>query len=251
MNKEFEKFINDFTPKLQYCKTAPQVIDLVDRYTFNHPCLYYASGHLCCFMDAPEISLKLLRKAISFGTILPNDYWDTQSSDCIGSSVVDLFTYFKIQQNETATKLIILGYSYLSNCIEIIGNNAFESFENRGRLFDMSGKSTYIISDALHTLSQIKIVYSIPDYLDASHGYMTHGFYNAANNVYKRASYLHEYLEDITVAGKSANIYSLEEIAEIGRQRHKELYLSFKKDVVNSKYNISKHELDNLFDSIQ
>lgn len=199
-------------------------------------------------MDNPEITIKLLKKAISFGKNLPNKYWDSHSSNCIGSSIVDLFTYFKLPFSEVSKRLMILGYCYLSNCIKVLGMNAYESFQSRGSIFDMTGKTN--MEEALIPMSQISIVYSIPDYLDAYYSYKNHGFIQRAYNVYKRAEHLHYYLENINVAGKPANFYTLEEIAAIGRQRHKEIYLSFKEDVLNGKYNISKKQLDNLLNSI-
>jgi len=37
MDEQLKSFVQDITPKLQLCKTAQQVLELVNKYSFYHP----------------------------------------------------------------------------------------------------------------------------------------------------------------------------------------------------------------------
>lgn len=182
-------------------------------------------------------------------TAKAKDYSSSELEN-IGRCLAMLMTQFRLSDNahDIIFKATILAYIYLSHSIE---NNKIKSsspqyaYMLRGLLF-MDHKNQSVIQDIITELSIGQLVepYIISDcYMAASDKK------SVFTELLSKAEYLHEDLEDITIAGKDANEYTLEEIAKIGEGRHLLLFKILEKKYKNGDYDITAQELESILDT--
>ena len=245
-----QKLVN-FTNRLYTCRDSYDIEILVDEFkSINNPYFYQAAAQTCLSLNDYSNALPLFKKAISYGLNFSYKYWDDQvTTDAIGSSISKILTLFIVgNTGKAAENLYALGYCYLSKCIQQLGVSAFESYEARANLVNYTHP---VIKNSIMPLFAISEVYAISDYFYSGAGLSRHGYSSEAYKNNNKANEIHDWLEDITVAGKDADKYSLEEIVEIGKKRHDKLFSTLQKDFKNNKYSISGSELNKIFNSVE
>jgi len=242
--------IISFSQKLYTCRDSYDIEELVDEFkSLDNPYVYQAAAQTCLSLNEYDDALPLFKKAITYGLNFPNKYWGTQMSDALGSSMSKILTLFKIgHSGKSIENLYVLGYCYLSNCIEQLGENAFESYQERANLVNYTPQS---IKNEIMPMGALFQVYAISDYYFSGQGFRNNGHSSESYKIINTATELHDYLEDISVAGKDADEYSLEEIVEIGKKRHEQLFNSLEKDLKKNKYSINGSELNKIFNLLE
>ena len=101
-----------------------------------------------------------------------------------------------------------------------MGLKAVDSYFNRGLLNSNNDKALIEITHKYLNIGLHNQVMAISDFYKASIGYRKNGYKEDANNALQNAIIKHEWLEDISVSGKDADEYTIENIAKIGSQRN-------------------------------
>jgi hypothetical protein len=238
-----------YTRQLYSCNSYTFFLDIVkENENMDNPYVYQAAGQWCIQHNYYEEALPYFKKAILYGCEFPNKIWNTQMADAVGSSIAMVLTLYRTDYDErTLTNLFIMGYCYLTNCINLLGVQAYESLSNRASLLIDT-------SNAMHSadmpMFNIPHVYAISDIYKSSIGLVGVGFESEARDKLSYVADLHEWLEDITVAGRSADEYTIQELVEIGEDRHRYLFEKFEKKLLNNEYLINEMELDQILNSL-
>lgn len=249
MDELTKRQIASYTMQLYSCNSYAVLVNIVEENeSLNNPYLYQAAAQWCLLKNLYKEALPYFKKAILYGCEFPNKIWNTQMADSVGSSISWILTSYQTDFTEKPiTNLFIMGYCYLTNCINLLGDSAFESLSNRASL--MMDISRAIIPESI-PMFHLPQVYAISDIYKSSLGLNQHGYTNEAQEKLTYAISIHEWLEDISVAGKDADEYTIQEIVEIGTARHQYLFDLFKKKLLNNEYRINKKELNQIFDSL-
>jgi hypothetical protein len=121
-------------------------------------------------------------------------------------------------------------------------DTAHDSYELRARLLKQYVDfATTLVSKYLSSFFIPNILF-ISDHYLASQAYYRRGIETSAQYSYKSAHLLHYQLEDISVAGRDADQYELEEIAAIGKQRNSDLFKTMLPLGISGKYNVGDKE---------
>lgn len=222
-----------------------ELIKLYSKYgNFNHPQVSYDFGRMLSIKGNKALAKEALVKGASYGLNYPCILYDTPFIDSIGQCMFDLVTEFSIKQVQVAVKVTCLSYIYLSRCIELYQKQAHDSFRSRAILFRRHSYNMLPHS--------IVTKYFGPSVL--LEPFIISDFYFSAiakNSPFKQeclntAKEVHACLEDISVNGKAADEYSLEEIARLGEIRHFKLFNALEKEYKNGEFNITIDELHQL-----
>jgi hypothetical protein len=84
----------------------------------------------------------------------------------------------------------------------------------------------------------------LSDYYYGAVGSQNMGYEEDAELQYRKACELHSWLEDITVANKDADEYSIEEIAAVGKERNDHIYSKLSEQFKAGGLNVSLDEVD-------
>jgi hypothetical protein len=227
------------------CLTPDDIKMVMQNYgSYDHPYIYDIIGITSGVLKFNELSLNAFLRAISYGLKFPNPYWNTIYSDSIGSSIARIIFFLKIEcPNALLQNLYSLCYGYLSSCIELLDVSAFESLDFRGRLLNSNSQFVANMIQGYLGLGIFPKVMVISDYYYSSIGYTLADRQDLAQNALNRARQCHRYLEDISVVGKCANEWTLEDIAKIGAERNKILYSRMQSDLKANKFEIKEEEL--------
>ncbi len=238
-----------FSSSLNQCKSYSSLIELLAQYRkYNHPFFFQAAGQWCLVYNKDEQALPLFTEAVIMGLNFPNVFWNTISADSIGSSVAQLFVQYESKCfKKEKIVLFKLGYCYLTSCIELPNYNAYESLLRRAEMF--VGSHDCIVNEIL-PMGILSQVFALSDFLRAANGHIKAGLVEQAQHSILQARKLHSWLDDITVNGKDADEYSIEEIAEIGIQRHKFLFNSWREDLLNNRIMLNKQQVIDICSSL-
>ena len=169
--------------------------------------------------------LKYFAYSARYGIKFPIKFWYASYIDGISQSLTQIFldAINISEEDEIALKLFYLDYIYLSAVIDLMPNTAHDSYDLRARLLRKYGNFRRIMVSTYLSLFSIPEVLILADYYFASQAFYLRNFKTYAQYAYEAAQNYHFNLEDISVAGKSANEYKISEIAEIGKKRHEDL----------------------------
>ena len=248
MNNDILQILTNFHNELSSCRGINDYIQLAKKYDqYENPYPFYYLASMTSNLGYEKDALNFYLKAISFGLEYPNKFWNTQLSDSIGSSVTHVIDKYKFDESifELKKNLCILGYAYLSNCINIMGMNAVDSYFNRGLLISKKDKAIVEITHQYLNVAVLNQVMAISDFYNSSMGYKQLGHIEEAKNAFQNAIINHEWLEDISVNGKDADEYNIEEIAEIGRQRSNLLSAALIDELKSSRVHITLAQIQN------
>ena len=177
-------------------------------------------------------------------------YWDSSSIHSIGDSLYLLLkNYYKdeIPFNKLTFSLFNLSYLCLSNNIYNFPQTSCDSFYKRATLLQSGSIGKGMLSMGLVQgslgLSTMSSPMLINDYYSSGQIYISE--YNMAsqgNNLIDRARRMHYELEDVSIEGKDASDYTIEEICGIGRIRHKQIYSVLLSKYANKEFVLNKEE---------
>lgn len=240
-------------------KTAFQILDISDEIQaaginklenlsvhlkdFGHPQIYYELGIAFFIKGDVQSAKKWLIKGASFGKSYPCSIYDHSFVNSIGQCYNILLTQYSLNKIPSITiyKATCLAYIYLSKCIKLHPRTSQDSYRARALLFKDHEAPTIAHRVLLDNLSIGMLIepFIISDFYFAA---MANGspYRNCLNN----AAILHSHLEDVSIAGKDANTYTLKELAEFGEKRHELLFTVAEIKYMNSEYDISNEELD-------
>ena len=224
---------------INQCNEKYQVSILYDKYKHhNHPYIFYCVANkfliLKCYQEAKEPLLEASR----FGNKYPSEFYDNMYlSDCVGQCLSNLAIYYSFKQSE-AEKITSLAYLFLSKCINLVENNpnpnvAYDSLRTRARLLNDNNNDFAVQSLIFNLgLAILREPFVISDFYYCS----------IANespfNESESARRIHYSLEDISISGKDADEYTLEEMAIIGKRRHNQLFHILEEKYINGEFNI-------------
>ena len=223
------------------CNEKYQVSILYEKYKHhNHPYIFYCVANkfliLKCYQEAKEPLLEAAR----FGNKYPSEFYDNMYlSDCVGQCLSNLVIYYSFEQSE-AEKITSLAYLFLSKCIDLVENSlntnnvAHDSLRTRARLLNDNENPFAVQSLILNLgLGVLREPFVISDYYYCSISS------ESPFNMLESARKTHAWLEDISVAGKDADDYTLEEMAILGKHRHKKLFQVLEEKYIKGEYNIA------------
>lgn len=210
---------------------------------FNHPHLFYALGEKLLILNHNDQAKVELLKSAYYGLKHPSNLFNHLYINSIGSSMCYLVCYYKCNKDDLshkiAYKLMKLAYLYLSRCIELYPDMAHDSYYNRGMLFQKISYHNYNTL-CLETFkgSVLKEIFLVSDFYNSARidGSRIDGDFSLAENA-------HANLGSVTIQGRDADNYRLEDLVNIGNERHKSLYESVKNQYTKSLLDISPTEL--------
>lgn len=232
--------IISFTNEVNKAKSVEQLILLESKYTlFIHPYRFYIFGVNYKIKKDDTNSFKCFKYAAEFGLKDPNRYLSTIFSDSVGSGLCHMLTKFSSVKlsSDLRYKLFVNSYIFLSSAIEHLGITAYESHKHRAQLL-LKFEAEETISFMYNYLGADRLpkVLILSDYYFASQGYLKHGFIELSQTFLNKAITMHNWLEDIVVSGKNADLYSIEEISNIGIKRHNRIFSNLNQDYIDKKF---------------
>lgn len=216
--------------EIHSCSSLRHLQQLIAKYeNSNHPDTFYHLGVCCIQNEEYEKAKTIFKKGAQYGLKYPNRYFNTIFSDGIGQCFYHLVEIIEIHDYN----FFALAYIYLSNCINLTPRQAYDSMRSRAILINNSSFSQAFISNYLG-MGNLKEPLVISDFYFAGIGFEDN--YEIQRQCFTDAKRIHNWLEDISVAGKDACDYSIEELSLIGETRHKMLYDNALRDFINNKF---------------
>ncbi|RZK13225.1 MAG: hypothetical protein EOO46_00010 [Flavobacterium sp.] len=210
---------------------------------YQHPAVHFDFGRNFLIMGEKSISKKALIKGASFGTNFPSAFYNNLHIDSIGQCISDLLTQYPIANYSLALKASSLAYIYLSRCIELYPNRCYDSYRTRAVLF--KDHENPMVMQAI-VMEHMGLGVLIEPFIISDYYFAATAFQSPFENHYFDASRLHSNLEDITIAGRDADEYTLEEMAEIGGLRHLQLFKILERQAEQGIFNMTTVELEQM-----
>lgn len=207
---------------------------------FNHPQICYDFGVEFLIKGDKINAKKALIQGAIYGVQYPCSLYGNAFVDSVGQCLSILMTQFPIADIATAFKVTVLGYIYLSRCIELLPREAHDSYRTRALLFNDHENSMLIQSLIMENVGMGVLVepFVISDFYFASQA--TDSPHQSA---LQSASRIHQGLDDITIGGKDADEYSLSQMAEFGEKRHMKLFKTLELKYKSGAFNLTIEEL--------
>lgn len=173
-------------------------------------------------------------------------YYNTLHADSIGQCLTHLLTQFNLSRSEAVEKATVLAYMYLSKCISVYGDDAYDSRRSRAILLkDHESPLTIQRFVMQNFMGKFKEVLILADLFKSAKG-LASSNPSVARDSIATATSLHRELDDMSVAGKDADEYSLPEIAEIGSNRSEMVFRKLEPSFLQGAYNLTEAELKSI-----
>ena len=216
--------------------------------SYSHPQIACILGYRFSNIGNNKRAKECFVKGASYGLKYPCALYDSFLLDSIAQSMKFILTDLNINVWGDPNKirnLISLCYVFLSKSIELMPRRAFDSYWSRADLFD--NKKTRGLSHSV-----VMNNYGVGTLLEP---FIVSDFYycsQAVNSPHKEPAYLnakaiHKSIDGIAVSGKSANEYTLQELAELGEKRHEGFFRKLELDYKDGKFDFTERELELLF----
>ena len=229
-----------FTNDVSRVKSVEDLYFLEKKYSnFSNPYKDYLIGFSYMNNDDDFNSFKCFVNAAEKGIREPKKYIGSIYSDSIGSSISHILTKFQSEKLDSDIRynLLVNSYFFLSSSINDLGITAYESYKNRAELLNKyEDDLTFALIINYLGIGSIPKVLIMSDYFFASQGYIKHGISDLSQLCLKKSVNLYNWLEDISINGKAADSYSIEEISNIGKNRHEIIYKKLSKDFLDNKF---------------
>ena len=233
--------IVSLTQEIQSTRQLSTLNLLYSRYKdYDSPHIAYVLGVRFLILGNNNLAKDCFIRGAKYGLKYPTPYYETPFIDSIGQCYAYLVTQFSTNQL-IASKATALAYLYLSKAIYLTRGRAFDSYRTRAILFKDNESPIAIqnlIADNYNLMAMVE-PFTLSD------------FYNAANvpgsphsECLTDAKRIHRNLEDMSVGGKDANLYSLEELARLGESRHLRMFETLESKLKNGSLNMTFSELN-------
>lgn len=222
------------------------LIDLFNKYkSYPHPEICYLLGVMFLNNNINDYSIKALIKGASFGLSHPSNFYNSLYSDCVGQCYFLLSTNFSIPNNEVSLKLVSLGYLFLSKCIELYPKEAFDSYRSRALLLSNELNSELIFRFVQSQSTSFFV--KLEPFIISDCFFSSNSLNSPHQNLMEYAKSYHYSLEDESISGKDANDYTTEELAQLGTERHKDLFQNIEKKYCSNQLYLTLNELYSIF----
>lgn len=242
------KLSNNFNEIMDIeCKIHSQIDDytldrLYVKYSeYPHPLIHYKFGVAYLIKNQMSKAKKSLFKGAEYGIEHPSELYNDPMIDSIGQCFSFLVSHFYSKNFEVSFKVTALAYTYLSKCISMMPNGAYDSYRTRAVLF-MEHENKMVLQKFIldyYGLGALYEPFALSDF------YISGMIPTNPNNriSLESARKLYHYMDDISINGKDASDYTIKELASIGLGRHKELFKNVERDLLKGEFWLSKNEL--------
>jgi len=241
-----EVTISNIEAQIKKCSSINELNGLFNQLskTYKHPSVPFLFS--CALEDEfrlgnyEYIYSRLLLEGGSYGIQYPCEFYDEKMICYVGMSFFTILKYFALHDDdiEIGIKLYLLAYLYLSKPTRILPPlltaRSYNSYGYRSFL------CTYVYFYATNSEKIDKI---FTNYLGskidmrvlAIHDYHNQSVYGSENrNGYREAA--KNLYEELNISSRC----SYNQIIEIGKDYHNEIFLAMEKDYKNGKFNVSK-----------
>lgn len=236
------KELLDFFTSANKCKDLDSLAEYHSTIThIHHPNVYHTLGEKYFNLGDLDIARELFTKGAQFGLEYPIDYYNKPNIDSIGQCLAFLVTRYQLLSADRSSvdensfyNATCLAYIYLSKAIDLHEHLAYDSFRTRANLLrhNKSFSTVFSIIRSAFNHNLAKEPFIISDYYSAY--CIPQNPYSA--NDFNSARIVHNYLDDVSISGKAANEYNLEEIVEIGKIRHQQFYDALKRRFLSGEF---------------
>jgi hypothetical protein len=240
---------SNFTEVMALGEIMDNCVDIFALNTFyaqksNYPHPYISNKFGVKFLIRGDKATgkKALIQGASYGIQYPCQLYSNSFVDSIGQCFALLMTQYPIVDYAKAMKATALGYIYLSRCIEMYPNSAYDSYRTRALLFK-DHENPMVVEHLI--MENLGIGILVEPFIISDFYFTSKLVGNPHQDAIQCAKRIHYSLEDIAVGGKDADEYSLQEIAELGGRRHHSLFKALETKYKNGEYNLGANELNN------
>ena len=235
--------IVSLTQEIQSTRQLSTLNLLYSRYKdYDSPHIAYVLGVRFLILGDKNLAKNCLISGARYGLKYPTPYYETPFIDSIGQCYAYLVTQFSTNQL-IASKATALAYLYLSKAISLTRGRAFDSYRTRAILFK-DNESPIAIQNLIadnYNLMAMEEPFILSDYFNSAN--VPGSPHSECMNDARR---IHRNLDDISIGGKDANLYSLEELAIVGESRHQRMFESVEEKFKNGSLNMTLLDLNNL-----
>lgn len=210
---------------------------------YNHPQINYVFGVSFFLLGDKQTAKKCFLKGASYGINFPCELYNHTFIDSIGQCFSLLVTQYPIGDIKCTNKGFVLGYLYLSRCIELLPREAQDSYKTRANLFKHN-KNPMIVQNFI--FENLGYGFLIEPFIISDYFFSSQATNSPYQNCLQNAKIMHQNLDDITINSKDADEYSLYEMAEIGEQRHNLLYKIIEQKHKDGELNMTINELQKI-----
>lgn len=247
MNDSKQKFdILTFYDEVMHCQNIETILVVYEKYkNYYDPDVEFYIASTYFNIGLKENSRIYFINAVKYYFRNLTEFWDSYSTETIGQSLFFLLNDLDLKvSDQTKYKLYKISLLCFGRYIEQ-NKEASLPYIFRGTLLQ-NFDSTYtnmLMNDVFALPIFIPEIFFLSDYYTASLNLKKENK-NDYQEYYSRADDLHKELEDITVDGRDANEYSLQQISEIGSQRHQYVYEFLKKEYLENQLTLNENQLD-------
>jgi len=230
--------------RLESATSSEEILNIYRNFPEkNNPLLHALTGGQfnTKYPEADE-ALSIFIKGASMGIKFPSDNWNVTYVDSIGKCISQILFLSKLKSGDLFFRLFSLAYVYASAVIFKMPASASDSYPLRGSI---SASCSAVANEFYHQYysnNSLIQVFVLADYFTAAKVFHWEGIHSEASKYLDWAKQIHGSIKNIQVAGKEANEYSLEEIANIGMERHIKTYLKVLPLAIDGKFDISDEE---------
>lgn len=244
--------------KIHSCSTLSELLGVQNELKdAKDPIIFLNLGVAFLQKDDSENAKQAFLNGIKLGDTFPNKYFNSQEIDTIGQCYAMLLVHFTVDNInhehylDNTIKITALAYIYLSRCIELLPNDAYDSYRTRAILF--KDHTYYVIVNKLFSR-----YYEYPIMIEP---FTLSDFYMCSNlegSPHKEdITHAEEILNDIhdladvvaKIDNKQLDEFSLEEMTKYGIKRHGELYKILKSKYEQGEFKISFNDVYETFNS--
>lgn len=210
---------------------------------YDHPQICYEFGIAFWKFGDRAKAKNCFIKGATYGISFPGEIYNHTFIDSIGQCFSLLVTQYPIRNLEYAYKASILAYIYLSRCIELYPRESQDSYRTRALLFKDHESPDLIKNMIVRTINFniSALTFVIADFYFAS---------QAKDSPYQdcleSAERLFQMVANTKIQGRLGSSYTLNEIVEIGEERHFLLYKTLEHQFKSEEFNMMFNELQEM-----
>jgi hypothetical protein len=225
------------------CQDLPSLNHLYNQKgNFNHPQIGYDFGVSFLIKGDKANAKKALTQGAIYGLQYPCPIYNHALIDSVGQCLSLLITQFPIADSSKAMEITSLGYIYLSRCIELHPRRTQDSYKTRALLFK-DHENPMVVQSLI--MENVGMGILVAPYIISDFYFSSQADGSPHQNCYQIAKRIHQGLNDMTIGGKDADDYSLDEMAEFGEKRHLMLFKTLEQKYKNGEFNLTIEELKN------
>jgi len=230
--------------RLERAVSSEEILNIYNNFPEkNNPLLHaLTGGQFNTKYPGGDEALPIFIKGASMGIRFPRENWNVTYVDSIGKCISQILFLSKLKSGDLFFRLFSLAYVYASAVIFKMPASASDSYPLRGSISAGCGTVANEFYHQFYSNTSLIQVFVLADYFTAARVFHWGGIHSEASRYLDWAKQIHCSLKNINVAGKEANEYSLEEIANLGMERHIKTYLKVLPLAINGKFDISDEE---------